>query len=324
MKRIALSMLLVGSFLLSACAARSAQLVDMDKSYAAEAPAMPMSAPSPSMEMADSAGSNAYSSGESTSQSIDRIVIKNASLSIVVADPNASMDAIASLADEYSGWVVSSNLYKTTTSSGIEIPRGSISIRVPAEKLNQALAAIKGMVEDPETDIQSENVSGEDVTAQYTDLQSRKANLEQAEASLREIMASATKTEDVLNVFNQLTQVRGEIEVIRGQIKYYEESSSFSAISVELISKASIEPITVAGWKPQGVARDALQALINAGKVLVNIAIWFAIFVLPILLVFYLVIRFFIWVIKKLFFRKKNPPVAPEEPAAVETKSDEK
>ncbi len=109
-----------------------------------------------------------------------------------------------------------------------------------------------------------------------------------------------------MNVFNQLTQVRGEIEVLKGQIKYYEESSSYSAINVELISQASIKPITVAGWQPQGVARDALQALINAGKLIVNILIWFVILVLPILVVFYLVIQLIIWLVRKLVVRKKT------------------
>jgi hypothetical protein len=257
--------------------------------------------------------SDSYSSGGNASGEVDRLVIKNASLSIVVPDPNKSMDSIARLADEMGGWVVNSNLYKITTGEGVEIPQASISIRVPAERLNEALTSIKAEVEDLKEDVRSENVSGEDVTATYTDLQSRKANLEQAEAALREIMASATKTEDVLNVFNQLTQVRGEIEVLKGQIKYYEESSSFSAISVELISQASIEPVTIAGWQPQGVARDALQALINAGKLIVNIVIWFVILVLPILVVFYLVIRLVIWLVKKLFMNKKKATQSVDE-----------
>lgn len=331
MKRLILVLTIVCGLVLSACAPKNSPSAIMDKSYAQEAPMEPMAeymgAPvpaAPSFEMADGSSRSSYSSGGSTTPSADRLVIKNASLSIIVIDPIASMEAITQLADEYSGWVVTSNLYKYKTSSGMELPRGSITIRVPSEKLNQALTAIKDMVEDPTTDIQSENVSGEDVTAQYTDLQSRKANLEQAEAALREIMASATKTEDVLNVFNQLTQVRGEIEVIRGQIKYYQESSSFSAITVDLISKASIEPITVAGWKPQGVARDALQALINAGKVMVNMAIWFVIFVLPILVLIYAAIRIVIWIIKKLFFRKKNTPVVPADSQVAKVSSEDK
>jgi hypothetical protein len=80
-----------------------------------------------------------------------------------------------------------------------------------------------------------------------------------------------------------------------------------------LISQASIEPVTIAGWQPQGVARDALQALINAGKLIVNIVIWFVILVLPILVVFYLVIRLVIWLVKKLFMNKKKATQSVDE-----------
>jgi hypothetical protein len=239
----------------------------------------------------------------------DRLVIKNGTISIIVVDPGKSMETIAAMADEMGGWVVSSNLYKIQTSEGVEIPQANINIRVPEAKLNEALAKIKAEVKNPATDIRSENVSGQDVTAEYTDLTSRRNNLERAEAQLQEIMASATKTEDVLNVFNQLTQIRGEIEVIKGQMKYYEESSNFSAINIELISQESIKPITVAGWQPQGVARDAVQALINTFKTLVNILIYLVILVLPILLVLYGVVRLLIWLFKLLFLRKKTKKV---------------
>jgi len=308
MKKIAVILVLLSVIILTACAPAASNLVGKSAEMPASEPpvfqgAMPIAPASPEREGLE----DSFTSSDATGATIDRLVIKNASLSIVVPDPAVSMDAVARLADEMGGWVVSSNLYKITTNEGIETPQASISIRIPADQLNEALTRIKGQVEDPNTDVRSENVSGEDVTAQYTDLQSRKANLEQAEAALREIMASATRTEDVLNVFNQLTQVRGEIEVLKGQIKYYEESSSYSAINVELISQASIKPITVAGWQPQGVARDALQALINAGKLIVNILIWFVILVLPILIVFYLVIRLVIWLVRKLAVRKKTP-----------------
>ena len=76
-----------------------------------------------------------------------------------------------------------------------------------------------------------------------------------------------------------------QIEVIKGQMQYYEQSSSQSAITVSIVAKATIAPITIAGWQPAGVARDAVQALINFGKGLVNFLIWFGILVIPIIVV---------------------------------------
>lgn len=291
---------------LTACAARASAPMTVDSkamsadSYAMEAAPMP-AAEAPMMAEESNSG---FSGGNAVG--VERIVIKNASLSIVVADPAASMDRISKLADNMGGWVVTSNLYKTTTDEGIEIPQANIQIRVPATELNSALATIKAEVVDPARDVISENVSGQDVTSEYTDLTSRKNNLERAEIQLQEILDNATKTEDVLNVFNQLTQVRSEIEVLKGQIKYYEESATYSAIDITLISQESIKPLTVAGWQPQGVARDAVQALVDTLKVVVNVLIYLIILVLPILIILFFVGKFFIWVFKKIFIRKKK------------------
>ncbi len=244
----------------------------------------------------------------------DQLVIQNASLSIIVRDPGKDQDAIAAMAKEMGGYVVSSNLYKYSGESGVEYPEASISIRVPAGKLDETLTRIKGMVEDPDLDILNENRSGQNVTKEYTDLKSRLTNLEQAETQLREIMASATKTEDVLAVFNQLTQIREQIEVIKGQMKYYEESAAMSAVDIRIKSKESVAPLTVGGWQPQGVARDALQALINALKFLVNLLIWILIFFVPILIIIILPI----WVIVRAVRRsraKKKATVAVQPPA---------
>ena len=178
------------------------------------------------------------------------------------------MEAISKLATGMGGFVVTSNLYKTTTNSGIEVPVANITIRVPVAQLDAALNQIKAMVEDKDVDILSEDVSGQDVTSEVTDLESRLRNLQAAETQLLEIMDNATKTEDVITVFRELTTVRGEIEVIQGQIKYYRESASLSAINVNLQAKAAVEPITIAGWQPGVEVQKALQALVNGGKYL--------------------------------------------------------
>jgi hypothetical protein len=79
-----------------------------------------------------------------------------------------------------------------------------MTIRVPAERLDEALVTIKAETDQP---IISENHSSQDVTAEYTDLNSRLTNLQAAEKQLQEIMAEAIKTEDVLSVYSQLVSV---------------------------------------------------------------------------------------------------------------------
>jgi hypothetical protein len=264
--------------------------------------------PIPAMEeaMAPREGAVSDSAFATGSQPSERIVIRNANLSIIVEDPTQSIEVISQMANDMGGFVVFSNVYKTMTSSGVEVPNANITIRVPAEKLEDALEEIKGLVRDPRIDIQNEEVSGQDVTSEVTDLESRLRNLRAAETQLLEIMENATESEDVIAIFRELTNVRGEIEVIEGQLKYYRESARLSAISVFLQAKAAIEPITIGGWQPGVEAQRALQALVEGGKYIVNALIWLVLFAVPILAVIILPIYLIVKAVRKRSLKKAD------------------
>lgn len=254
--------------------------------------------------------------GKPQAASIERLVIRNANLSLVVPDPGQSMEVINKMANEMGGYVVSQNLYKTSGSNEVEYPEGNISIRVPSDQLDQAMTQIKALVKNPVEDILSETVSGQDVTSEYTDLGSRLKNLQASEEQLREIMASAQKTEDVLAVLQQLTQVREQIEVIQGQMKYYEESARLSSISVSLKAEASVQPLKVGGWQPVGVARDAVQALIYTVQLIGTVAIWGLVYLLPVGLIIGLPIVLVIWLIRRGSKRRKAAAAGTVKPEA--------
>ncbi len=214
---------------------------------------------------------------------VERVVIQTANLSLVVSEPAESVKQISQMAVQMGGFVVSSNVFKTTFSDvGVRADQASITIRVPAERLNEALERIK----EGATEIQNESVSGQDVTQEYTDLQSRLRNLEAMEEELLEIMSTQGKTEDVLQVFELLQQTRQDIEITKGRIQYISEAAALSAISVDLIPDAAAQPLEIGGWRPEGTAREAFAALLRALRFLGNAAIWGGICVLPIGLLF--------------------------------------
>lgn len=256
------------------------------------------------VEMEDSFGGEFDASIANQPAAIERLVIRNANLVIVVEDPSASASSITQLAEQMSGYVVSLNVYQSTYGDGLIATYASITIRVPAERLNEALDEIKeGTVE-----VRSENISGQDVTQEYTDLKSQLRNLEAAEEELREIMGSLTKAEDVLRVYETLRQVRQEIEIIKGRMQYFEQSARLSAISVELLPDVVSQPLQIGRWQPEGTAKEALQSLIRALQFLANMTIWFVIYVLPVLLL--LSIPF--WVIRWIIIRRRARKVTPE------------
>jgi len=262
-----------------------------------------------SLEMPQAAKiETASEESEPSSPSIpsERIVIQTASLSIIVENPTEAVDKISQMAESMGGFVVTSNIYKSTNSRGEEFPAANITIRVPAEKLNEALQQIKALVSDADIDIKNEEISGQDVTSEVTDLESRLRNLRAAEKQLLEIMENATDSEDVIAVFRELTNVREEIELLEGQLKYYRESARLSAISVYLQAKASIEPITIGGWQPGVEVQRAIQALVEGGKFIVNALIWLVLFVFPLLAVIGLPIYFIVKAVRKHQLKKSE------------------
>ncbi len=250
----------------------------------------------------DESVSNSYSEGElRTQETQNRLVIKNADLSIVVKEPGQTMDIISKLAEDLGGYVVTSNLYRIQLDGGLEVPQANITIRVPSEKLDQALAVIKADVDQ----ILTENISGQDVTQEFTDLESRLRNLEKAEQQLTVIMEQAWETEDVLSVYNRLVEVQEQIELIKGQMKYYQQSAALSAISVNIQADEAVQPLKIGNWQPVGVAKQAIQALINTLEYIANMLIWIGLYILPVVLILFFPIRWIWNGIKKLQERRK-------------------
>jgi hypothetical protein len=158
---------------------------------------------------------------------------------------------------------------------------------------------------NPKTDILTENVTGQDVTQEYTDLTSRLTNLENAAVQLNRFMEDAETTTDVLNVYNQLVYTQEQIEVLKGQINYYDEASRLSSIALTIRSQEATKPVTIGKWTPGGVAQKAVQALVDMLKFIASVLIWLVIFVAPLLLLGYLPIRIIWGIIRKRNAAKK-------------------
>ena len=277
---LALSVLL----LLTACASPAPADYAMEKGYAPEsAPMMDMDmVEAESMNNSGERSATSNSSVEATQQ--ERLVIKNADLSITVENPEEKIALISALADSMGGHVVTSNTYQSYADSGAQVPEGNITIRIPAEKLDIALEKIKENVDE----VNSENVSGEDVTDQYVDLQSRLKAKKAAEEKMLEIMSQANTTEETLAVYSQLQIIQSDIEVLTGQINYYERSAAMSSVSVRVIATEKSKPIEIGGWKLGETASKALQNLINYLQGFVQFMINFILFILPVLFTIFL------------------------------------
>jgi hypothetical protein len=304
--------LLIGALFTSMSMQRSGSVFPAARDFgygggaATEAPAMEAPAEAPAFPSLGS-GVDEFNTGNVQTQ--ERLVIENADLAIVVRDPRASMAEISALANEFGGFVVSSNLFQSYTSFGKEVPEATIVIRVPAERLDEALDRIK----EDAVDIDYENRTGQDVTNIYVDLQAQLKAKQAAEAKLLEIMEQATRAEDVLAIYLQVQQVQTEIEQLKGQIQYYEESAAMSLISVRLIAEEGTQPIEIGPWTPEGAAREAIQDLILFVQNFAEFLIRFLLLTLPALILIAIPLFLLYLAGRAVYRRVRRPRVDVEE-----------
>jgi hypothetical protein len=207
---------------------------------------------------------------EALSPTEERMIVRTGEMSLVVKDVVQARDDIAQLAARFDGYVVSSQI-----SGEEEEMRGWISIRVPDEKFDQALAELRNLA----IRVKTESTSSQDVTQEYIDLESRLKNAEATEKQYLALLEKATDVEDILRIYESLSQVRQQIEQIKGQMQYLERTSSMSQISVSLEPQATAKPLVHAGWSALEALKSAVRGIIFFGQWLGTIAIWLIIFI---------------------------------------------
>jgi hypothetical protein len=223
---------------------------------------------------------------------VNRMIIKNAEVSLLVEDTSVAIDGVTQVAADTFGYILSSRTW-------YEGPHqhATITIGVPTNEFENAMRRIRGLG----VRVEDEKASGTDVTDQYVDLESRLRNLEATEARIRSFMEKATTVEESLQVNARLADIGAQIEQIKGQMNYLQDRSAYSTITVHLLPQVPTPTPTPTPtpvpdvWRPDETFRDASGVLGSIARSLGDMAIWVSVvfgpFLLPVALVLWLAIR---------------------------------
>ena len=190
---------------------------------------------------------------------------------------NAVRDAIAT-AGRFGGFVLS------TSTEGQGAGSGTVIIRVPAERFEAALSALEGLGK-----VESESVSGQDVSQEFVDLEARVRNLEAQETVLLRLMDRAQTITGTIRVQNELSGIQLEIERLTGRIRYLRDQADTSTISLHMFETGAVIDKPKAGVlgkafdRAMELALGVLSAIIVGTGLLIPLAL--------IALVGYLVLR---------------------------------
>ena len=181
-------------------------------------------------------------------------IIRNGSLAMVVLDIDKTAVAIHDIRTRLKGQPGNANFNEY----GKGVRAGTVTLWVPSEKFDEAMAEIKKLA----LQVTSEQVSVSDVSAQFVDLEARLKNLRATEAQYVEIMTRSGTIEEVVSVMRELSSVRSQIEQIEGQLKYLSRQVALSSITVSLIEEVSPGAVSDE-WRPTSVIKAALSGTLD-------------------------------------------------------------
>ena len=164
-------------------------------------------------------------SNSSASQGDYIIKTAYASTDVSSSNFNSTIKSVENMVESYGGNI--SNTYLSTNYQGLQ--SYSLTINIPAEDFEDFLSGVEEL--SSFTNISS---NANDVTRYVVDIDSRLKSLYGEKEALQDIKDEATSTSDKLQVQSQLRYINQDIEMLQGQKEFYENSTSFSTLTLEI------------------------------------------------------------------------------------------
>lgn len=206
-------------------------------------------------------------------------VIKTAQIDVELerAAFQDSMQSAVAIAARFGGFVLSSS------TEGERARRGELIMRIPSASFERAMGAIKDL-----GNVEREQVTGEDVSQEFVDLEARLRNLSVQERVLLRLMGRAKTVGGTIQVQRELTGIQLEIERIRGRLRYLEDQTAFGTISIGLFEEGVVkgEGRTGVLQRAWGRAIDLFFGLVSAVIVASGVVVPIAVVAALLLIVF--------------------------------------
>ena len=244
--------------------------------------AAPVSLPSGGLiGVLGSAKSAAPVATNAPSATADRKIVCTGALALTVKSPADAVEQIRLIAEAMGGYEEAAQIGGTK-----EAPAADITIRVPATRFEDAKAQIRKLA----SRVESERTDAKDVTREYVDMEARLRNLHAEEAQYLTIMKSAYKVDDLLEVTQKLSEVRGQIEQQQAEFHTLSKQVETVALTISLRTLADAQVFGL-NWRPfyqlKVAARNGLEAMADYATTMAAI-----LFYVPVILAWTVTILF--------------------------------
>jgi hypothetical protein len=216
---------------------------------------------------------------QSSSQVVDRKLIKRGNVNIEVQNLKNAQESVEKWCKDFGGYIES---FSENTNSA------NFNLRIPSVKFDEALNSVGEF-----GTVKSKNISTQDVSEQFYDLQGRLATKKIMQERLQKYLTQAKDVKDMLQIEKELNNTISEIESMEGRMKRLSGQIEFSSVNIylELPYRTSDEGFV---WPdiPQGF-RKFISNILDFFVGFFKILLYIVIFGIPVVAV----VAFFYWLL---------------------------
>lgn len=232
-------------------------------------------------------------------QDTARKLIRNVDLQVETEEFDDLLSTISRKTESLSGYIEESYTYNGSTYYGRGNRSASLTIRIPADRLDDFLSEISEV-----SNVISRNESVTDVTLQYVDMESHKKALLAEQERLLELIDQAENIEDIITIESRLSEVRYQLESMESQLRTMDNQVSYSTIYLSIEEVKQYTPVAEQSIGEK-IVTGFTGSLKDVGVGLMNFVIGIIIN-LPYLVLWAVIILIVVLIIRAVIRRKRN------------------
>lgn len=245
------------------------------------------------------------SSSGSSSAVTDRKLIRKISLSAETEDMDPLLSGIDAKVTELGGYIESREVYTGSNYvSYSQSRRASLTIRIPAERLDEFVKHVGNV-----SNVTSTSESSEDVTLSYVATESRMKALQTEEERLLALIGEADNLTELLQLEERLTEVRTELERVTSQLKLYDNLVDYGTVRLTISEVTQYTPTEEPGFWER-ISTGFATSMKNLGSILKELIIFF-VCAIPYLVPLGVIAGIVLLIIKLVTRKKKSPKQPP-------------
>lgn len=261
---------------------------------------------------ADIPGGLTDSSSITRTASLERKLIRNVFMSVETDHFDDILRQLQAKVTELSGYIEQSDV--SGERSGYSNRYANMTARIPSTELDRFISVVE---ESGNVTYKSE--STQDVTLQYSDLESRKKTLTMEQDRIWALLEKADTLESVIALEERLSEIRYELESMESQLKLYDNQVAYSTIEIRIdeMIPSDFTP-TAPETVGQRITKGFTRNVSNMADFFTDLFIGFIVFA-PVWIPFGLILLAAVVIIRVLSGRRKHHPAAPAKPAALDS-----